>query len=296
MAKKVTVEAFIRGLLAIEALNPKYQISGVGLNGVCDCIGLGIGAFREAGYTWPYLRGTNYAARNTVTELKPFTGIGQLEPGMWVFTGKEPGSSSYNLPGNYQPGGKYHNGDLRDYSHVYYCLGDGWLIHCTKSGAIDGVTRINSLSAKNRYMAYSKHIDYASKGGEDNMNEKVYPTLRNGATGSFVGELQQRLVDLGYSVGTVGVDGKFGKGTEGAVKEFQRNSGLKVDGIAGKATWAALVAAIEAKPGPLPPMQNEDDYAGAAIFDKITQAQYEMIKAYAISIGVNPSNIEMSFG
>lgn len=30
MAKKVTVDDFIRGLVAIETLQPRYQISGVG--------------------------------------------------------------------------------------------------------------------------------------------------------------------------------------------------------------------------------------------------------------------------
>ena len=272
MAKKVTVDDFIRGLVAIETLQPRYQISGVGLNGVCDCIGLGIGAFREAGFAWPYIRGTNYAARYTVTELKPFTAMGQLEPGMWVFTGKEPGASSYNLPGNYQPGGKYHNGDLRDYSHVYYYLGYGWLMHCTKSGNIDGVTRINSLSTKNRYVAYSKHIDYSTKGGEivTEIPNKGYPTLRKNDTGSFVAELQQRLIDLKYNVGRVGVDGKFGSGTQEAVKAFQRATGLKADGIAGKDTWGMLVQlAPDNKPG-ISGSNGDDiegDYANLHILD-----------------------------
>ena len=56
MAKRVTVDAFIRGLVAIEALQPRYQISGVGLNGECDCIGLIIGAIMRAGGEW---RGTH---------------------------------------------------------------------------------------------------------------------------------------------------------------------------------------------------------------------------------------------
>ena len=40
--------------------------------------------------------------------------------------------------------------------------------------------------------------------------------------------------------GASGVDGNFGRATEAAVKAFQTDSGLKVDGIIGPATWAKL--------------------------------------------------------
>ncbi|MBU4488997.1 MAG: peptidoglycan-binding protein [Candidatus Omnitrophica bacterium] len=36
------------------------------------------------------------------------------------------------------------------------------------------------------------------------------------------------------------VDGKIGKNTKDAIKEFQKKNGLKSDGIVGKKTWAAL--------------------------------------------------------
>ena len=49
--------------------------------------------------------------------------------------------------------------------------------------------------------------------------------------------VQQRLVDLGF---VVAVDGVFGARTETAVKTFQRDEGLKADGIVGRQTWAAL--------------------------------------------------------
>jgi peptidoglycan hydrolase-like protein with peptidoglycan-binding domain len=57
-------------------------------------------------------------------------------------------------------------------------------------------------------------------------------TLRRGASGGDV-EALQRL--LGISA-----DGKFGPGTEAAVKAFQRSRGLVADGIVGPKTWAAL--------------------------------------------------------
>lgn len=52
--------------------------------------------------------------------------------------------------------------------------------------------------------------------------------------------LQKRLLELGYSVGKCGVDKSFGYDTEKAVKQFQKDHGLKVDGRVGSATYKAL--------------------------------------------------------
>jgi N-acetylmuramoyl-L-alanine amidase len=62
--------------------------------------------------------------------------------------------------------------------------------------------------------------------------------LRQGASGGEVKELQRRLKMWGYYSGEV--DGIYGAKTVEAVKYFQRKNGLTVDGIAGKATFAAL--------------------------------------------------------
>ena len=64
--------------------------------------------------------------------------------------------------------------------------------------------------------------------------------LKTGSSGSDVKKLQQALVDAGYSVGSTGVDGVFGKNTAAAVKQYQKDNGLAVDGIAGKNTLGAL--------------------------------------------------------
>lgn len=56
---------------------------------------------------------------------------------------------------------------------------------------------------------------------------------------------QQQLKDLGYYTGDV--DGIRGKLTKGAVENFQRAYGLKVDGKVGPATRATLQRALEAK-------------------------------------------------
>jgi hypothetical protein len=53
-------------------------------------------------------------------------------------------------------------------------------------------------------------------------------------------QVQCMLTKRGYSVGSAGVDGQFGKDTQTAVKQFQSAKGLEVDGDVGPNTWAAL--------------------------------------------------------
>ena len=57
-------------------------------------------------------------------------------------------------------------------------------------------------------------------------------------TGNDVTELQRRLNELGFDSGRV--DGIFGKNTDRALREFQRNVGLAGDGVCGPATFKAL--------------------------------------------------------
>lgn len=56
--------------------------------------------------------------------------------------------------------------------------------------------------------------------------------------GEDIAQLQQRLLELGFSLDRV--DGVFGKITDKAVREFQGNVGLEVDGIAGPEVFQAL--------------------------------------------------------
>ena len=63
------------------------------------------------------------------------------------------------------------------------------------------------------------------------------PTLREGSRGLYVEELQEMLDKRGY---TLKVDGKFGNKTLEAVKAFQADNGLKVDGVVGEKTWGKL--------------------------------------------------------
>ena len=69
----------------------------------------------------------------------------------------------------------------------------------------------------------------------------AYPgvAFRQGNRGPNVKVIQERLLDLGY---TLGVDGDFGPGTAKAVVAFQQKNNLGSDGVVGPGTWAALWA------------------------------------------------------
>ncbi|MFC4354558.1 spore cortex-lytic enzyme [Chryseomicrobium palamuruense] len=63
--------------------------------------------------------------------------------------------------------------------------------------------------------------------------------LVKGSYGDDVIELQARLQYLGYYHGSI--DGHFGEGTAEALKAFQKEFGLPIDGVAGSATKKKLV-------------------------------------------------------
>ena len=68
-------------------------------------------------------------------------------------------------------------------------------------------------------------------------SQLTYPgqLVRRGAEGEDVKAIQQKLKDAGYDVGEI--DGKFGPKTERALKQYQRDQGLKADGVAGPKTY-----------------------------------------------------------
>lgn len=64
------------------------------------------------------------------------------------------------------------------------------------------------------------------------------PTLRRGSRGAEVKYMQTILNKEGFRLGAI--DGIFGKNSESALKQFQADKGLTVDGICGRKTWAML--------------------------------------------------------
>ena len=66
----------------------------------------------------------------------------------------------------------------------------------------------------------------------------TYPTIREGASGEIVFQLQDLLIKAGSAIS---LDGKFGLGTRNAVRAFQKNHELPITGIADSGTWIKLM-------------------------------------------------------
>ena len=62
--------------------------------------------------------------------------------------------------------------------------------------------------------------------------------LKKGSRGKLVSKMQERLKELGYYEGSI--DGDFGGGTEEALRLFQSQNGLDVDGVAADMTFGLL--------------------------------------------------------
>ena len=56
--------------------------------------------------------------------------------------------------------------------------------------------------------------------------------------------IQKALKKAGYYNGAI--DGKVGPGTRDAIAAFQKDNGLKADGVCGRGTWAKLKSYLEA--------------------------------------------------
>lgn len=119
-------------------------------------------------------------------------------------------------------------------SHTGLHIGDGAILHCTENGGV----KYGSLEDRS-------WTHYAVPRGlytQDEINSArgmiKMRTLRTGSAGMDVQELQERLNALGYSCGVP--DGLFGGKTAAAVKAFQGDHRLLVDGVVGPSTWAAL--------------------------------------------------------
>lgn len=67
------------------------------------------------------------------------------------------------------------------------------------------------------------------------------PVLKRGMKGGAAWALQALLIGYGYDLGPKGLDGSFGAATEAALKKYQLEHDLEVDGSCGRKTWTSLM-------------------------------------------------------
>lgn len=67
------------------------------------------------------------------------------------------------------------------------------------------------------------------------------PVLKKGMKVQQVKTMQMLLIGYGYSCGSSGVDGSFGGATDKALRAYQKDKGLAVDGSCGPKTWNKLL-------------------------------------------------------
>lgn len=155
------------------------------------------------------------------------------------------GKLTSELKRNLIPGTAVFTGDSSKHGHIGLYIGNGKVIEA--SGTQAGVCVSNITAGKWTYYGELKNVDYSnntdhvvpSAPSNETPSQKE-PTLKNGSKGDWVAILQNKLIARGYALPKYGADGDFGTETQNAVKQFQRDNGLKVDGIVGEKTWEAL--------------------------------------------------------
>lgn len=108
----------------------------------------------------------------------------------------------------------------------------------------------------------------------------IYTMLQTGSRGEEVKRMQQALEQAGYSVGSPGVDGIYGKYTAAAVRRYQTDQKLQVDGIAGDETLTRLygTAASEA-PAARPTLDPEPEEIPSGGFDAASDLNFTRAQA-----------------
>ena len=204
---------------------------------VADCSGLFAWAFKQLG-------GHMYHGSNTMWN-KYCTAKGELKNGRRT-DGKElkPGTAIFTHKITKDSSGRVIK-DIR--GHVGLYIGDGWVIEA--SGTINGVIRSKITISKWVEWGELKGVDYGTADPDvitDPDDNMTLGTIRKGDKGPVVKYAQQLLLDRGYKLPKYGADGDYGSETVAAVKAFQKDWGLKQDGIIGPKTWAMLKSSPEA--------------------------------------------------
>lgn len=124
------------------------------------------------------------------------------------------------------------HGTTEKKTHIGYVVDDEWVIEAR--GTAYGVVKTR---IKERGWQFAARPDFWSEKQKPVLTRELYYTNPM-IHGDDVGLLQIKLNGMDYNCGTA--DGYFGKKTEMAVKNYQSDEGLTVDGIVGRKTAEKL--------------------------------------------------------
>lgn len=116
-------------------------------------------------------------------------------------------------------------------------------------------------------------------------------TLRKGYQGEDVKSVQRRLKDLGYYTGSI--DGSYGTAMVAAVKAFQQNHGLSVDGNAGTKTYSVLYSASAKKAAAA---QGAEDTANRSLRKGDTGEEVKTLQKRLKELGYYKNSVDGDFG
>ncbi len=157
--------------------------------------------------------------------------VGQLEAGDLVFSLKDDGTSKSNrTAGHVAVVSRVSGSSIYVYAHSSpkndelwnASLSDTILCHFTGEILTDGSSTTTSWQSRYGTTTLKPSNSY----------------------NAYVKNLQEDLISKGYDCGSAGADGYFGSDTTTAVKAFQEDYDLDVDGLVGSATKQALYAAV----------------------------------------------------
>ena len=170
----ISKNKFLEKVQEIATSKPTYKLGHDGSDGTCDCIGLIIGAIRQAGGSWTGIHGSNYAARYEMRELLPVMDAGELCLGDVVYKARTLRQTGYDLPARYS-----NDPDKRDYYHVGVVTGVSPLeiTHCTSPGIVRD-TKLGKWTYRGRL----KKVDYDGTEGMQTMAQMAKVTATSGST------------------------------------------------------------------------------------------------------------------
>ena len=167
------------------------------------------------------------------------------EKGIWVEDDSYVPSPGDYLFYDWQDNGVGENQGASDHVGIVEKVVDG-VITVIEGNYSDSV-KCRTLKVNGKYIRgygvpkYDAETEEVKTEVKTEVKEVSLPQLSKGSKGNAVKALQILLIGNNCSCGKYGADGDFGSATLAAVKQFQGERGLTVDGVVGPKTWAELL-------------------------------------------------------